>query len=321
MVIRLAHIEVGVSDLERAREFYVGVLGFVEAQRTADALHLRASHDFDVWSLKLTRAEGPGMFSMGLRVSDPSELESLANLHERLGLQHVALPAGFEPGRGEGLRVQTASGHVVDFHHEIDEIAVYGDDGVPSLPMRRPGALVGVPPLTLDHVNLRVLDLTESVAYWADKELGFSVSEQANDANGRIWRAWMRRRRQTHEIALGEHEHAGMHHFAYTVSDATSLIRTSDLLADAGYAERQELVVGRHGATNALTMYFLDPDGNRIELFANDYRRDLDRPTIVWDFESYLARGALAWGHPNFKQPEVKPLLDVPWPVATTAGS
>ncbi|MCW3002885.1 MAG: nahC [Conexibacter sp.] len=320
MIVRLAHVEVGVQDLDRAREFYVDVLGFQEAQRSADALHLRAAHEFDVWSLKLTRADGPGMLSAGFRVSSPEDLESLAATHRRLGLRHAQLPAGFEPGRGRGLRVTTPSGHVIDFHHEIDEIDVHADGACPRPPMRTLEASRGVPPTEIDHINLRVPDLEESIAYWTH-ELQFSIAEVGLAPDGSRLGAWMRRTRTTHDVACVGYPTPGMHHFAYLVVDGASMIRTADLLGDAGYADALQFGPGRHGATNALAMYFLDPDGNRIEFYCGDYHRDLDRPAIVWSYDDFNTRGRFWWGRaPKEEFAIPSKLLEAPWPQTSAAG-
>jgi catechol 2,3-dioxygenase len=314
MIIRLAHVEVGVRDLQRASDFYVGVLGFEEAHRSGEALHLRASHEYDQWSLKLTRADGPGMLSAGFRVSAPEHLATLRATHERLGLEHTALPAAFEPGRGEGLRVKAPTGHVLDFHHEIDEIAPHDGHVGPLPPMRRLEASRGIPPAELDHINTRVTHVPSALEYWTDA-LGFRVSELVVGPDGEAQAAWTRCTRRNHDVACGGWPDAGLHHFAYTVVDGSSMLRAADLLADSGHAGALQFGPARHGASNALTMYFLDPDGNRIELFCGDYHRDLDRPTNVWTTQAFDAGGRFWWGveaKPEFLVPT--PLLAAPWP-------
>jgi catechol 2,3-dioxygenase-like lactoylglutathione lyase family enzyme len=59
-IIRAAHGEYRVTDLDRSRTFYVDVLGFVETERTADALYLRGLEERDHHSLVLRRAASQG---------------------------------------------------------------------------------------------------------------------------------------------------------------------------------------------------------------------------------------------------------------------
>jgi catechol 2,3-dioxygenase len=321
MINRLAHVEVGVRDLDLAREFYVDLLGFEESLRSDQALYLRAAYEYDQWSLKLTKsAAGAGMLSAGFRVHAPEDLERLDAIHERLGIASVPLSAGFHPGRGTGLRVKAPSDHVLDFHFEIDEAELPAHRIGPVPPMRRVEASRGVPPTELDHINTRAINVKEAVEYWTEV-LGFSVGELVARPDGSPQAAWMRCTRTTHDVACGPWPQPGLHHFAYSVADGQSLLRTADLLGDAGHASALQFGPARHGATNALTMYFLDPDGNRIELFCGDYHRDLDRAPNIWTTDGFDEGGRFWWGvepKPEFQLPT--PLLAAPWPQAVAVA-
>ena len=295
MILRLAHVEIGVADMQRAREFYVDLLGFQTHQSTSTALYLRAADEYDLWSLKLTQSSLPGMASFGFRVSDSDDIEGLLAQHEGLGFRCLSLPSGHEPGRGEGLRISSPEGFVIDFHHVIEEVDVHDAHGEVRHPMRRRGAMPGTPPTVLDHVNLRVVDLPQTLDYFTGT-LGFSVSEQALGPDGEIVAAWTRRTRSSHDVAMVGYPTPGVHHFAYLVADGSGLLRTADLLADAGHADRLQCGPGRHGVSNALAMYLLDPDGNRIELNSGDMHRDLDRPPISWTYEDFSRHGRFWWG-------------------------
>ena len=104
MINRLSHVEIAVTDLERSRDFYCDILGFVAFTESDGAVWLRAPEEFDVWSLKLTRDDEPGLLAFGFRVDGESRLDELAALHDRLGLAWRWRAAGEEPGRGRMLR-------------------------------------------------------------------------------------------------------------------------------------------------------------------------------------------------------------------------
>jgi catechol 2,3-dioxygenase len=238
-----------------------------------------------------------------------------------MGLPLLWRLAGAEPGRGRTLRVRTPAGHVVDFQHAIDEVPVHGLDGV-HLPMRRSHLRRGVAPTRLDHVNVRVTDVTQARGYWRD-ELGFSVSETVVEDDGTPRIVWLRRTQSSHDVAMGPDAVPGLHHVAFAMRDAQALVAAADVLSDAGLVQSLEYGPGRHGVTDAFFLYIKDPDGNRIELYAGDYLRDLDRPPIVWSTEQYAARGLLWWGHappPSFRTS--LPLLErglVPEPAGSAA--
>lgn len=294
MINRLSHVEMAVTDLERASTFYCDLLGLIVFDEGSDALWLRAPAEFDVWSLKLTQDTEPGLLAFGFRVESEECLDELAALHERLALPIAWRQAGAEPGRGRMLRVHTPGGHVVDYEHGVDEVPAHGTRG-PQLPMRHTHRRRGVGLARLDHVNVRVATLPEALAYWQG-ELGFSASERQIDDRGEVQRAWLRRAPFSHDMAIGRDTRIGFHHLAYTLRDTGAVIAAADLLSDAGLSVI-EYGPGRHGITDACFLYVRDPDGNRIELYAGDYVRDLDRPPIDWTLQQYETTGLLWWGH------------------------
>ncbi len=312
MILRLGHVELMVDDLDAAEEFYVRLLGFDVHSRSDSQLRLRALEEFDAWSLCLTRAASGGLGHTAFRVSDDTDLDELEALHERLGMPCERVPAGAEVCQGEALRTVTPHGQPVEFYREFDEIEVSDGDSV-RLPMRTLCGRTGVPPARLDHVNLRAPDTPTALEYWVG-ELGFRPSELWLEPDGNVRTAWVRRGHGTHDVALGRGEPA-IHHVAYTVADQTLLVRTADLLGDAGLASRLEYGPSRHGATNAFCMYVRDPAGNRLELYTGDYFRDLDRPPIRWSAEEYAAHGHSWWGQPPGESfLEASRVATVDWP-------
>ena len=155
MILRLGHAALRVLDLEAARTFYVDVLGFVEAYREKGRLYLRGVEEFDIWTLSLIQASTPGLDHFALRVDSEEDLDRLEALHKELNVPVRRVPAGAEPGQGEALRVRTPDGHPVEFYHQMEQIPVRDEKGRVRLPMRMSHLYKGIPPLRIDHVNLR----------------------------------------------------------------------------------------------------------------------------------------------------------------------
>jgi catechol 2,3-dioxygenase len=311
-ILRLGHFELYVTDLDEARRYYVDCLGFSVAHSTETTLYLRAAEEFDLWTLALTKADGPGLAHVAFRVAEAADLDRLEELHERLGAPAKRVAAGAEPGQGEALRCLAPDGIPVEFYFDFDEIAAHDAEGRVLLPMRRPEATRGIPPARIDHVNIRVPDVDESLRYWRD-ELGFSISEYI-ERDGKVFGAWTRRAPFTHDLALMAGDGTANHHVAYFLADSGGPARTADLLADHGYGDRIDFGPGRHGLSNAHFFYALDPSGNRVEFYAGDYVRDLDRPPIKWSWEDYNERGR-AWWSADFpaRFRETTPVNEV-WP-------
>ena len=120
----------------------------------------------------------------------------------------------------------------------------------------------------LGHVLLRVADLEQSKAFYADL-LGFEVVEQ-NPEHGGVF------------LTLGEFGHTldlvpvedvetaqrpqrnriGVHHFAFQVDSYEALQEAYFTLQDHGIAEIQAT-----DHVSQQSIYFNDPDGNRVEIY------------------------------------------------------
>src|SRR3990172_2056613 len=93
-VLRAAHVEFRVTDMERTADFYVGLLGFVETARDANRLYLRGYEEWLHHSLVLRRAPSAGGGHIAFRVADPEDLVALAALANAEGLPHRRAKGG-----------------------------------------------------------------------------------------------------------------------------------------------------------------------------------------------------------------------------------
>lgn len=296
MILRLGFSELFVTDLAKSKHFYVDTLGFTEVKQIGKSLFLRAVEEFDEYSLILTENDYAALANFGLRVSSQEYLEELKAWHDAEGIPNEWVEDGLHEGLGACLKVLEPNGHPVVFYHEMAQIALCDEDGkLKQHPMRNLHTIKGVPPLKIDHMNLRVTDVDKALQYWQSPLLDFSISEYVQDTTEKF-AAWTRRATTTHDVALVKHKEAGLHHVAYIVDGVAGVVRTADLLADAGYRQSINYGPGRHGATNAFFLYIRDPDGHRIEIYAQDYNRDLDREPIEWSKEEYVNNGRLWWG-------------------------
>ncbi len=80
-ITRAGHVEFRVTDLERARRFYVDTLGFVETARDKDRLYLGALEERDLYCLVLRLAKSPGVGHIAFRVGDAADLDRIADLY------------------------------------------------------------------------------------------------------------------------------------------------------------------------------------------------------------------------------------------------
>ncbi|MGH2343616.1 MAG: 3,4-dihydroxyphenylacetate 2,3-dioxygenase [Chloroflexota bacterium] len=287
-VLRAGHVEYLVTDLQEARRFYVTLLGFVETAAHEGALYLRGLEERQHHSLILRRARESGAGHIAFRVGSNDDLGRAAALAETQSLPYRWIE-GEERGQGKAIRVQDPSGLPIEFYHAMEPaprlLQQYDRHGPVQI-------------MRLDHFNCQVRDVGAIVA-WYQRELGFRVSEYTVAETGggdRLWAAWLHRKQTVHDLALMNGIGPRLHHAGFWLPDAMAVIRACDVLAAAGYHQAIERGPGRHGLTNALFLYLRDPDGNRIELYANDYlTADPDVEPIRWTLDD--PRRATFWGH------------------------
>ena len=135
-ILRLGHIEYLVSDLARARDFYVDVVGLFETESDADHVYLRAIEDREHHSVVLTRSPSPGIGHFSFRVSCAEDLDRLAHKFAGLGLPMRWLAAGEERGQGRAARAGSVRlpGRVLRAHGTGALAAA----AIPSAPPRLP---------------------------------------------------------------------------------------------------------------------------------------------------------------------------------------
>ena len=287
-ILRAAHIEFRVTDLDRARAFYVDTLGFIETARDADHLYLRGYEEREHHSLTLRRAASAGVGHLAFRVASEADLDALAALHAERGLPTRWVAPGEECGQGRALRVQDPAGLPVEFYHQMAPAERW---------LQRFDRYRGPGVMRLDHFNCQVPHV--QAAYdWYHAALGFWLSEstETDEQPPRLWAAWLHRKQNVHDLALMSGLGPRVHHAGFWLSDPLGVIRACDILAAAGYAHAIERGPGRHGLSNAMFLYLRDPDGNRVELYTGDYLiADPDWPPIRWSIND--PRRATFWGH------------------------
>jgi catechol 2,3-dioxygenase len=250
-----------VTDLERARRFYVEKLGFVVTESTKEQLFLRGIEDRYHHSLLLTLSESPGLGHIAFRVRDSADLKSLAELFTRKGLKTFWVDT--EIGLGTSLRVQDQFGFPVEFYSEMKS---------EEWMLQRFDQQRGAKVLRLDHFNL-LTPRVDEIFEWYSNYLNFTCTEltETEDEPPRLWAAWLRRKPTCHDVALTNGRGPRLHHAGFTVSDRSCIMDCADILASSGYVRSLERGPGRHGISNAFFLYLRDPDGNRVELYTGDY--------------------------------------------------
>jgi catechol 2,3-dioxygenase len=275
-ILRLAHVDVTVVDLDLAVAYYTEVIGMLVVERDESSVYLKCWDEPGHHSLRLVYAPRTGMEQMSFKVEREDDLADLENAVSRYGFPVSRVSKGESVGQGESIRFETPSGHVMELVHDVERVGRLNGminprpfaDGVP-----------GIAPPRMDHILVTAEEVGEASSFYMDV-LGFRLTEQLLDGDGHQVATWMERSHSPHDLAVVAGQNGGLHHFAYWLDDWDHVRRSADLLAYNGI----QIDVGptRHGITRGNTIYFFDPLGTRNEVFTGGYRPDPDFPTITW---------------------------------------
>jgi 3,4-dihydroxyphenylacetate 2,3-dioxygenase len=284
-IVRAAHLELVVTDLAAAREFYVDVLGLVPTAETGEAIYLRGVEERLHHSLVLRAGAAPLLDHIAFRVRGHDDLDAAARYYASLGCEPRFVD-GVELGQGRAVRVHDPLGFPLELFHEMEHTECL---------LQRYDAYRGARIMRVDHVNVYVPDAAEAYEHY--RRLGFRCSEYiASDRDDRLVAVWLYRKQTVHDIAFTTGRGPRLHHFAFTTAETASITGLCDILAGARREHVIERGPGRHGVSNAFFVYLRDPDGHRIELYTGDYYTgDPDHEPIRWSAAD--ARRRTFWGH------------------------
>lgn len=283
-IVRLSHVELGVSDLARARGFYADTLGLQVSHEEPGRLYLRAMEERGHHSLILTTDQPGKVGRLGFKLYDEPDLERAAQWFGSKGLPVEWVE---RPFMGRVLATRDPWGVPLEFYCKMERLA----------PIHQEYRLYrGAKPLRIDHFNLFSPDVDAQVAFYA--EMGFRVTEYTEDAEtGRNWAVWMHRKGGVHDIAFTNGTGPRLHHTAFWVPTPLNIIDLLDLMSTTGHLASIERGPGRHGISNAFFLYIRDADGHRTEIYCSDYQTvDPDMEPIRWDLKD--PQRQTLWGAP-----------------------
>lgn len=283
-IVRLSHIELAVTNLAWAREFYVDTLGLQVTHEDSVSVYLRALEERGHHCMILKQADTASVSVLGFKLWDEEDLAKAETWFESKGC-----PAQWieRPYMGRVLRTSDQFGIPLEFYVKMDRLP----------PIHQNYKLFhGVKPLRIDHFNMFSPDVDSSVAFYS--EMGFRVTEYtADEETGRTWAAWMHRKGGVHDVAFTNGTGPRLHHTAFWVPTPLNIIDLLDLMSTSGYVTNIERGPGRHGISNAFFLYIRDQDGHRTEIYCSDYQTvDPDLEPIKWDLKD--PQRQTLWGAP-----------------------
>ncbi len=245
---KLGRVEIGVTDLARARRFYEQVVGlqYVSTLANGDVM-LRCDHEHH--NVTLHSAQSAGLRVAGFMLEDDAQFAPLLQTLRAAGLQpqEVHAEALAQRHQQRAVRVfEPLVGTVIEFY-------------VPTADAARPFLPTVARIQRLGHVVFNTPDAAKAIAFWRDV-LNFRVSDAVGEMVTfmRCWPSpWH------HGIGIAQANQHTLHHVNYMVSEIDDIGRA---LARLRKAEAPVVFgPGRHPASDSVFLYFLDPDGLTME--------------------------------------------------------
>src|SRR3954463_16401706 len=183
-VVRSAYAQLVVTDLARARWFWVDMLGFHVQYEDADSLYLRGTDELTHHSLVLRKGEIAALDHISYRVRTPEDVDKAEKFFLQLGRPVKRLKKGEGTlGVGDAVRVVDPLGFPVEFFHEIER----GERLIQRYDLHR-GAQIA----RLDHFNICTPDIPAAYAHY--QSLGFGCSETIEGDEPELYAARMYRK-------------------------------------------------------------------------------------------------------------------------------
>lgn len=281
---RSSHVSIAVTDLAKSRDFYRDVVGLVVSEETSDAIYMRGLEEAAHHSLALELADQPKALHVGLRVRTDDDIVAAEKFFKENNVDHQRVERDHQ---GPTIQFRDAVGTHMELTSSMDVV---------PRKMQNFNEFVAGAPQRLDHYQCVTHDVQKATDFWTG--LGMRMSEYtAKDGTDELWGTWMEVKGNTHDLVFTNGRGPRLHHFAYAVPDAGSLIHAADVAGALGFGDEIDRGPGRHGISNALFLYLRDPDQHRVELFNTHYQFiDLETPPIRWDVTD--PRRAQLWGMP-----------------------
>jgi catechol 2,3-dioxygenase len=300
-ILRAAHAELLVTDLEVSAAFYVEALGLVETARSEESIFLRGWEERHHHSLVLTVAGQPAIGHLAFRVGTEEDLDTARSWLAGRGIEAAELDRS--PGHGRSIRFLDPGGFPIELFHQMEIV----DSNLRRYDLHR-----GAPIMRFDHLNFHVPEIESAVEFWL--ALGFRCTEfiATDGPHEQLTGAWLRRKPTVHDLAFTAGRGPRLHHTGLYVAEPAGILRSCDELAAAGYASSIERGPGRHGVSNAFFVYLRDPDGHRIELYSCDYYTgDPDLEPLRWSVNDPRCRTFWGMRAPDSWYEESSTVLDL----------
>lgn len=255
-VTALRSVELGVTNLAAALDFYTRVWGLAPVAAAGGVHYLRATGPAH-HVLALRQARQAALVRITFDAADAAAVEALQARLVAAGIAEIEPPAALaSPGGGYGFGFVDREGRNLAVVCGVADHADAAD--APDRPRK------------LSHVNLNCGDNAASFELMT-QALGFHLSDHTDKFR------FLRCNADHHSVVLGFNAEATLNHIAFELPDLDGVMRGAGRLRDEGYPV--EWGPGRHGPGRNVFCYFCGPEEMPLEYTSEMQQVDESYPT------------------------------------------
>ncbi|MEH0056906.1 VOC family protein, partial [Brucella abortus] len=118
-IVRLSHVELGVTDLTKSRAFYVDTLGLQVTDESADAIYLRALEERGHHCIVLRKTDKAEARDLGFKLYSEDDLDRAEHFFKGKGLPVEWVE---RPYQSRTLRTRDPHGIPLEFYSRMDRL-------------------------------------------------------------------------------------------------------------------------------------------------------------------------------------------------------
>ena len=254
-ITHLRHVDLAVSDFAAQCDFYGTHWGLVPTSDGDGLTYFAAEGSPEQYVVRVRRAERSADKRIDLiafGVADRTAVDALAAALARSEVQLVTEPDVLHtPGGGYGFRCFDPNGLTIEISSDVEHRRHRTLEPREAIPVRLSHVVVNSP-------------TPEATRAWYEQHLGFRVSDTLHHpAMGELF-SFMRCNAQHHVFAIARGPHTALNHASFEMRGIDEYMFATGRMLRAD--TRMIWGPGRHRAGDNTFAYFMDPNGNAMEL-------------------------------------------------------
>lgn len=245
---KLGYVGTTVSDLDRSVAFYRDVIGLDLIKHAAgEVAYFSCSQDHH--NLVLYQGREPGLRRLAFEMESQADWEMARDHLAKLGVDRRLLTEAEADDLGQSPTLRfllPGCRATIELYYAMKQRA---DKFEPRLAKIQ----------RLGHAVISVISADETTS-WLAENFNFRVSDEIE--NGVTFMRCFPNPYH-HSLGIGHSDYDHLHHVAFMVDEVDDIGRAINRLRKAG--SKVVFGPGRHGPSESIFLYFLDPDGVTIE--------------------------------------------------------